>query len=149
MTDKKRTILLVEDNSGDEELAREAFADCGITEQVVVARDGVEAIDYLLGEPGGSRAPKAPLPVLVLLDLRLPRLDGLDVLRQLRAEPRTKRLPVVVLTTSTEDRDVAAAYELGCSGYVQKPMAMDEFVAAVRAIKAFFLDLIVPPVGHP
>jgi len=139
-TTNPNEVLLVEDNETDITLAQEAFAECGIADRVRVVRDGAAALDQLLG-PGAS----GPLPRLVLLDLRLPKVEGLEVLRRLRADARTLAVPVVVMSTSIETGDVAAAYELHCNAFVQKAMSLDAFISAIRTIKEFFLDLNVTP----
>jgi two-component system, response regulator len=145
MTLGARTLLLlVEDNPDDELLALRALRKGGFDPEVVVVRDGVEALEWLAvpGEQGGQgRA----LPGLVLLDLKLPRIDGLEVLRRLRAEPRTRTLPIVLLTSSRQPEDVARAYELGANGYVCKPVESEAFFEAVRTIGAYWLKLNEPP----
>jgi two-component system, response regulator len=128
-------ILLVEDNPDDELLTLRALARNHIANQVAVARDGAEAIAYLEGAGG------AALPALVLLDLKLPKLSGLEVLERIRAEPRTRRLPVVILTSSKEDRDLVAAYDLGVNSFVRKPVDFAEFVEAVRQLGLYWLVL--------
>ena len=141
----KDKLLLVEDNPSDVALAQEAFAECGVTEEIVLAKDGAEALDYLLGPASAKGEEAAGLPRLVLLDLRLPKIDGLEVLQRVRSDGRTKRVPIVVLTTSTEEGDVARAYDLGCNGFVQKTMSLDRFIESIRVIKSFFLELNVRP----
>lgn len=128
-------LLLVEDNVDDVALALRALGKCGIRSQIVVARDGVEALDIIFGTASGR------LPRLVLLDLKLPRIDGLEVLRRIRADERTRRIPVVVLTSSREERDVSMSYELGVNSYVQKPVDFDRFVEVVRQLGVYWLDL--------
>jgi two-component system, response regulator len=128
-------ILLVEDNPDDELLTLRALARNHIANQVAVARDGAEAIAYLQG------ATAAALPALVLLDLKLPKLSGLEVLERIRAEPRTRRLPVVILTSSKEDRDLVAAYDLGVNSFVRKPVDFAEFIEAVRQLGLYWLVL--------
>lgn len=135
---KKMVILLVEDNPDDEELTRLAFEESRLLNEVVVARDGQEALDYLL-------APEKDLPNLVLLDLKLPKVDGLEVLKRLREHPRTKLLPVVVLTTSKEDSDLINSYQLGCNSYIRKPVVFTEFIEAVRRLGMYWLVLNEPP----
>ncbi len=130
-----KTILLVEDNSSDEKLALLAFRSCGVVNQIVVQRDGAAALDYLFGEP------TAELPALVLLDLKLPRLDGFDVLRRIRADRRTRLLPVVILTASNEEEDIAQSYSLGANAYVRKPVSFDELIEAARSVCRFWLLL--------
>ena len=136
----EKTILLVEDNPDDELLTRRALEKNRIANRVVVARDGEEALDYLLGG-----APPPPLPQVVLLDLKLPKVDGLEVLRRLRAEARTRLLPVVVLTTSNEERDILESYELGANSYIRKPVDFQQFLEAVRQLGLYWLLLNEPP----
>jgi len=134
------TILLVEDNPDDAELALRAFAKSRIKNDIVLVRDGVEALDYLFAT--GSHAGRAPgLPEIVLLDLNLPRLDGLEVLRRLRADERTKYLPVVVLTSSGQDQDILRSYDLGANSYVRKPVDFGQFVEAARQLGLYWLLL--------
>lgn len=132
-------ILLVEDNEDDVALTRRAFKKNHITNELVVARDGVEALDYLF-----SREPEG-LPAVVLLDLKLPRVDGTEVLRRLRADPRTALLRVVVLTSSKEEQDVFQCYNLGANSYIRKPVDFDEFVHAVGQLGLYWLLLNEPP----
>lgn len=138
-------ILLVEDNPDDVDLTLRAFAKSNIANEVVVARDGVEALDYLFATgPHAGRA-SAPLPQLVLLDLKLPRIDGLEVLERVRANPRTRLLPVVILTSSTEERDLEKGYTLGANSYIRKPVAFQELVEAVRHLGLYWLLLNQAP----
>ncbi|HEY4119223.1 MAG TPA: response regulator [Byssovorax sp.] len=140
------TILLVEDNASDEKLTLRALKGCGVLNDVVVARDGAAALDYLLGPAPAAPAPPAPaLPTLVLLDLNLPKVGGLDVLARLRAHERTKLLPVVVLTTSGEEEDVLRSYTLGANAYVRKPVDFAQFADAVKTLGLFWLLLNEPP----
>ncbi|HMJ13199.1 MAG TPA: response regulator [Polyangiaceae bacterium] len=134
-------ILLVEDNSSDEKLTVLAFKSSGVPCEITVLRDGAAAVDYLL--PGGedSRVGAARLPDLVLLDLKLPKLDGLEVLRRIRADERTRFLPVVVLTASNEDEDVRRSYEQGANAYIRKPVDFAEFAAAAETVGRFWLIL--------
>ena len=144
MTDK--VILLVEDNASDEKLTVLAFKKCGISNQIIVVRDGAAALDYLLGpEARASR----PLPTVVLLDLKLPKVDGLEVLRRLRADERTRCLPVVVLTSSKEEEDIGRSYALGAKAYVRKPVDFGEFAAAARTLGLFWLLLNEPLPARP
>ena len=138
------TIALIEDNPKDEALTLRALSKHNIRNNVVVLRDGVEALNYLLGRNVPPGEPLPPLPQLVLLDLKLPRIDGLEVLRQLRAEERTRLLPVVILTTSREDCDVLEGYRLGTNSYVQKPVDFVEFTEAVRQLGLYWLILNIP-----
>ena len=139
-----KVILLVEDNADDEALTLRAFEKCHVTNRVVVARDGVEALDYLFdtGKHAG-RDPRA-LPAVVLLDLKLPKIDGLEVLRRLRADERTKLAPVVILTSSREERDVVEGYRLGANSYVRKPLDFEQFVVAVKQLGLYWLLLNEP-----
>ena len=140
-----RTILLVEDNPDDEELTLRALSRNNISNQVVVVRDGQEAVDWLEGTgPHAGRDPD-DIPALILLDLKLPKIDGLDVLRRLRANPRTALVPVVILTSSKEDRDRASGYQSGANSYVQKPVDFTSFVDAVRQLGMYWLMLNEPP----
>jgi two-component system response regulator len=143
-----KRILLVEDNPADEKLTLRAFKQCGVANEIVVVRDGVEALDYLFCTGAfAARDPRDP-PAVILLDLKLPKLDGLEVLRQLRADDRTKLLPVVILTSSKQDEDVARSYELGANAYVRKPVDFGEFAAATKTLGLFWLVLNErPPVA--
>lgn len=136
-----KVILLVEDNKSDEKLTLLAFRSCGIANEVVVVRDGAEALDYLFGNGVYASAEARALPALVLLDLNLPRVSGHEVLRRVRSDARTKLLPVVVLTSSNEDEDLARSYELGVNAYVRKPVDFAEFAVAARAVGLFWLLL--------
>jgi two-component system response regulator len=138
-------ILLVEDNPDDVELTLRAFRKSNIANDVVVARDGVEALDYLFGTGTHADRAGAPLPQVVLLDLKLPRIDGLQVLERVRANPKTKLLPVVILTSSTEERDLAIGYSLGANSYIRKPVDFQAFVEAVHQLGLYWLLLNHPP----
>ena len=140
-----KLILLVEDNPDDEELALRAFQRGQVGNPVVVARDGVEALDYLFGTGPHAGRDGAAMPAMVLLDLKLPRLDGLEVLRRIRSDERTRCLPVVVLTSSREEQDVVESYSLGANSYVRKPVDFGEFVDAVRHLGMYWLLLNEPP----
>ncbi|QEL16827.1 response regulator [Limnoglobus roseus] len=140
-----KIILLVEDNQDDEELALLAFKQAHVANEVVVARDGVEAIDYLFGTGPYAGRDVAALPQLMLLDLKLPKVDGLEVLRRVRADPRTRRLPVVILTSSREEDDLIRGYDLGANSYVRKPVAFDQFVQAVSQLQMYWLVLNEEP----
>jgi two-component system response regulator len=140
-----RVILLVEDNPDDEMLALRAFRKNEIRNPVVVARDGAEALDFLIGTGISTDRGAIVRPSLVLLDLNLPKISGLDVLRRVRANPATKHLAVVVLTTSNEDRDVIESYDLGANSYVRKPVEFNAFMDAVKQLGAYWLVLNEPP----
>ncbi|HEX2659050.1 MAG TPA: response regulator [Polyangia bacterium] len=134
-----KTILLVEDNASDEKLTLRAFRDCGVTNQIEVVRDGAEALDYLLAQGPYLDRADSPLPTVVLLDLKLPKIDGLEVLRRLRADPRTKLLPIVILTSSREEEDVLRSYSLGANAYVRKPVEFTAFIQAARILGLFWM----------
>ena len=138
-------ILLVEDNPNDVKLTMRAFEKCKIFNEIVVVRDGEEAIDYLFstGRHAG-RDPKA-MPEVVLLDMKLPKIDGLGVLRRLRADERTRRLPVVILTSSKEEKDITASYDLGANSFVCKPVDFDQFIDAARHLGLYWLVMNEPP----
>jgi CheY-like chemotaxis protein len=144
----QQPILLVEDNDDDADLTVMAFKDAKVTNPVVRARDGVEALDYLLCRGSYSDRSSAPLPSIVLLDLNLPRVGGLEVLKQLRSNERTKFLPVVVLTSSDEDRDRLEAYSHHANSYVRKPVNYDEFVRAARQLGLYWTVTNLPPPGR-
>jgi CheY-like chemotaxis protein len=135
------SILLVEDNPDDEALTLRAFRKNNVTNEVVVARDGAEALDYLFGTGSYADRDVTVLPQVVILDLKLPKIDGLEVLRRLRAAPQTKLLPVVILTSSNEERDRLQGYGLGANSYVRKPVDFAEFVDAVRQLGLYWLLL--------
>lgn len=143
-------ILLVEDNPDDEALTLRALKKNNIVNQVVVARDGVEALDYLFGTGKYSGRDSSQLPQVVLLDLKLPKVDGLEVLRQLRADKRTKLLPVVILTSSDEEQDRFNGYDLGANSYVRKPVDFNQFIEAVRQLGLYWLVFNErPPARRP
>ncbi len=138
------TILLVEDNPDDEALTLRAFQKNNIKNDLVVAHDGVEALDYLFGTGAfAGRDPNAT-PAVVLLDIKLPKVDGLEVLRRLRADERTKLTPVVILTSSKEEQDLARGYALGANSYVRKPVDFTQFTEAVRQLGMYWLVLNEP-----
>lgn len=144
MKDEK-VILLVEDNPDDALLTRRAFEKNHVTNEIVVAHDGVEALDYLFGTGLHAGRDVRMMPQVVLLDLKLPKLDGLEVLRRLRADERTKLLPVVILTSSTEERDLLSGYRLGANSYVRKPVNFSDFAEAARQLGLYWLLLNQPP----
>jgi CheY-like chemotaxis protein len=142
---KDKTILLVEDNLDDVKLTLRAFKKCKIANKVVVAGDGVEALDYLFGTGTHAGRDLSDRPAVVLLDLKLPKIDGLEVMRRMRADRRTRRLPVVVLTSSKEEQDVVSSYDLGANSYILKPVDFDQFSEAVRQLGLYWLLLNEPP----
>lgn len=143
------TILLVEDNADDEALTLRALRKHNVANQVVVARDGAQALDLLFPHEAETGAAPQHLPHLVLLDLKLPKIDGLEVLRRIRSHPRTRRIPVVILTTSDENKDLLAGYDLGANSYVRKPVDFVEFTEAVRQLGMYWLVLNrLPPQGE-
>jgi two-component system response regulator len=135
------TILLVEDNPDDVDLTLRAFQKNNIANEVIVARDGVEALDYLFARGSHANRDPARSPSVVLLDLKLPRLDGLEVLGQIRADGRTKLLPVVILTSSKEEQDLIKGYALGANSYIRKPVDFAQFMEAVRQLGLYWLVL--------
>ena len=142
-----RIILLVEDNPDDTALTLRAFQKNKIANRVIVAKDGVEALDYLFSTgPWHERRPEDD-PSVVLLDLKLPRIDGLEVLRRMRAALRTKLIPVVILTSSIEEQDLIRGYDLGANSYVRKPVDFSQFMEAMRELGVYWLVLNQPPVA--
>jgi two-component system response regulator len=135
----EKTIMLVEDNPDDEELTLRALRKASIANDVFVARDGREALDFLFGT--GQHAGREPqtMPAVVLLDLKLPKLDGIDVLQRMRADPRTRLVPVVVLTSSSEDEDMLRSYQSGANSYVRKPIEFSEFAHAVTQLGMYWM----------
>lgn len=140
-----KVILLVEDNPDDEALTLRAFKKNNIKNGMVVVRDGAEALDYLFGAGRYAGRDMTDLPQVVLLDLKLPKVDGLEVLRRVRADERTRLLPVVILTSSREEQDLVNGYRLGCNSYVRKPVNFDEFVEAARQLGLYWLVLNEAP----
>jgi two-component system response regulator len=142
---KERAILLVEDNRDDVELTLRAFKQSRITNPVIIAKDGVEALDYLFGSGQYAGRDISDQPVVVLLDLKLPRIGGLEVLERIRGDSRTSRTPVVILTTSNEQDDMIKAGELHANSYVRKPVDFDNFVDAARQLGLYWTVLNEPP----
>lgn len=143
---KLARILLVDDNPNDAEMALEAFAESNLANEVVVVSDGQEALDYLLRE--GAFAERTPgNPAVILLDLKLPKIDGKEVLRRIRADARLKLVPVVIMTSSREERDIAEGYQLGVNAYVVKPVDFPSFVEAVKNLGMFWAAINQPPPG--
>ena len=147
MTSLKR-ILLAEDNANDIELTLEALEEYNLANEVVTVRDGVEVLDYLF-QRGQFAGHANGLPAVILLDLKMPRMDGLEALRQLRAEPRFKLLPVVMVTSSREEQDLVRSYELGVNAYVVKPVDFQKFVECIKQIGFFWAMLNEPPPSRP
>lgn len=143
----EKVILLVEDNPDDAELARIAFDEAKVANRLVVAKDGVEALDYLFARGAYSGRDPHDLPSIVLLDLNLPKVDGREVLQAIRENELTRALPVVVLTTSTEALDVDSSYALGVNSYIQKPVDFEQFVWAVKQVGLYWLVLNQPQRG--
>ena len=140
-----KVILLVEDNADDEKLTLRAFKKKNIANPVIVARDGVEALDYLFGAGAHAERNVSDMPVVILLDLKLPKLDGLEVLRRIRADSRTKHVPVVVLSSSKEEQDLVASYDLGANSYIRKPVDFEKFVEVAGALALYWLLSNEPP----
>jgi len=142
---RANTILLVEDNADDEELTLRAFKRSKVLNRVEVVRDGVEALDYLFATGvHAERDPKA-MPAVILLDLKLPKLGGLEVLRRVRADERTRRIPVVVLTSSNEEKDILSSYGLGANSFVRKPVDFAHFMEAAQQLGLYWLVMNEPP----
>lgn len=138
-------ILLVEDNPNDLELTLRALNKANISNSIEVARDGVDALDYIFGEGAHAGRKIEDSPKLILLDLKLPRIDGLEVLKRIKADPRTRTIPVVVLTSSREQRDVVESYHLGVNSYIVKPVNFESFTEAVKHLGFYWLLLNQPP----
>jgi len=150
MNEENKTILLVEDNPDDVALTLRAFKRSHLMNPLAVARDGVEALDFLFARGAHAGRAGAPLPTLVILDLKLPKLDGLGVLKALRADTRTALLPTVILTSSKEEQDVVSGYSFGANSYVRKPVDFTEFVEAVKVLGLYWLALNqIPPRQTP
>lgn len=139
-------ILLVDDDPNDVEMTLEAFAECRLAHEVFVVRDGQEALDYLLCQGVFAERP-CGLPAVVLLDLKLPRVNGMEVLRQIKSDPLLRSVPVVIMTSSREERDVAEGYALGVNAYVVKPVDFPSFVESVKALGVFWALINHPPRG--
>ena len=141
---KPKTILLIEDNPSDIGLTQRALAKNPIANELVIVEDGQDALDYLFGAGRYAGRDVRELPALILLDLKLPRVDGLEVLRQIRADPRTSHLTVVILTTSGEERDITQSYELGANSYIRKPVDFMRFAQAVENLILYWLVINQP-----
>jgi len=143
-----KTALLVEDNPDDEELTLRAFRQLSIANDIIVARDGVEALDYLFGEGKYEGRDTSVMPAVVLLDLKLPMLDGFEVLSRIRSSESTRFLPVVVLSSSSEEQDVFKSYSLGANSYIRKPVNFDKFIQAAEYLGLYWFTLNEgPPLG--
>jgi two-component system, response regulator len=140
-----KTILLIEDNPSDIELTRRALDRSRVSNELVVVQDGQEALDYLFGSGPYAGRDASALPGVALLDLKLPKVPGLEVLRAIRDDPRTRRLPVVILTSSNEEQDVSCCYDLGVNSYIQKPVDFERFAEAIRTLGLYWLNLNEPP----
>jgi len=140
-----KVILLVEDNPDDEFLTLRSLETNRIANEVIVVRDGQAALDWLYGTGGAGGRAGADLPAMILLDLKMPKVSGLDLLQRLRADPRTRRIPVVIFTSSGEDRDVLRSYDLGANSYVRKPVEFSEFSEAVRQLGLYWLVINACP----
>jgi two-component system response regulator len=141
----KKLILLVEDNPDDEELTLRAIKQCNCYHELVVTRDGEEVLDYLFGTGKYAGRSLTHLPNLILLDLKLPKIGGLEVLERLRADPRTSRIPVVVLTSSNEAIDIQSSYTLGANSYIRKPVEFKHFSAAMQQVTQYWMQLNETP----
>lgn len=139
MSDANKVILLVEDNPDDATLTLRAFKRSHVMNPITVARDGIEALDFLFAQGQYSDRTGAPQPILIILDLKLPKLDGLGVLKAIRADERTQLLPVVILTSSKEEQDLISGYSLGANSYVRKPVDFNEFLEAVKVLGIYWL----------
>jgi len=148
---EEKIILLVEDNKDDVDLTLRALAKNNILNKVVVARDGEEALTYLLEDNYRKSCPYKTLPVVILLDLKLPKIDGMEVLHRLRSNDKTKYIPVVILTTSSEDQDLISGYRLGANSYIRKPVDFIQFTEAIKQLGLYWLVLNEPPpcLGRP
>jgi hypothetical protein len=136
-----RPILLIEDNPMDEDLTRRAFARRKVINPIEVARDGEQALEYLERWQSGS-----PLPVVILLDINLPKVNGLEILRQFKASPYAQKVPIIILTTSAEDRDIQIAYDLGANSYIVKPVDFEKFIEVAAQIDLYWNVVNIPPV---
>jgi two-component system, response regulator len=136
MASEPKTILLIEDNADDEQLTLRAMRQSEVPNMILVARDGAEALDQLFGPNSASR-----LPDLILLDLKLPKVSGLEVLQKIRSEEKTRALPIVVLTSSDEEKDIVESYNHGANSYIRKPVDFDEFIDAVRQLGLYWLTM--------
>jgi CheY-like chemotaxis protein len=144
----EKEILLVEDNEDDVLLTKRALDKAGITQELITARDGLEAMEYLLGSPDKPHPKGKPCPALILLDLNLPRMDGLELLKRIRGNEITCMCPVVILTSSNEEIDILGGYSLGVNSYIRKPVDFNKFVDVVRQLGLYWLVINEPPPQH-
>jgi two-component system, response regulator len=142
---EKKVIMLVEDNPSDVGLTKRAFEKNRIQNTLVVAEDGQEALDYLFGAGAYAGRDTSEMPAVILMDLKLPKVDGLEALKRIRGHDLTKRLPVVILTSSREDQDVAMSYDLGANSYIRKPVDFQQFAEAVKTLDLYWVVLNEPP----
>ena len=143
--EQKKTILLVEDNPDDVELTLRALKQYNVRNEIVVVRDGAEALDYLFASGTYADRDASAMPTVVILDLKLPKVDGLEVLQRIRADERTELIPVVILTSSKEERDMVNGYKLGANSYVQKPVDFTQFLETARQLGLYWLVINEPP----
>ena len=143
--EEKRTILLVEDNPDDVELTLRALKQYNVRNEIAVVRDGAEALDYLFATGAYAERSTCPMPAVVILDLKLPKVDGFEVLQRMRADERTKLVPVVILTSSKEEKDMVNGYKFGANSYVRKPVDFTQFVEAARQLGLYWLVINEPP----
>ncbi len=143
--EKKRSILLVEDNPDDVELTLRALRQHNVSNEISVVRDGAEALDYLFATGAYADRDTSAMPAVVILDLKLPKVDGLEVLQRMRADERTKLVPVVILTSSKEEKDMVNGYKFGANSYVQKPVDFTQFIEAARQLGLYWLVINEPP----
>jgi two-component system, response regulator len=147
VTENEVEIVLVEDNPNDAELISRSLKKHHLANKIVHLTDGAQALEFLLGAGAAGRPGGPGLPRVVLLDIKLPKVDGLEVLRQMKADARTREIPVVILTSSNQERDVSTAYALGVNSFVTKPIKFDEFAKVVAELGMYWLMVNVPPVG--
>ena len=140
-----KIILLVEDNPSDIDLTKRAFEKEHITNTLVIAEDGQEALDYIFGTGTYAGRDISQVPMLILLDLKLPKISGLEVLKRIRSTEKIKRLPIVILTSSKEEQDVAASYDLGANSYIRKPIDFNQFMEAIKYLGLYWLVINEPP----